>query len=166
MSILECIPLKATDDMLIHSIIHIDNSQSLLSPYPTRKGINQAATSWTTKLSCWVRVQIPPGIAWTSPLSLKPWKMFARWHPHIPIGMNDVYPELPRCKPNFSLFWDRENQVLDTSHIGTLQFAACSVLAMRATSHQAVKPNLCIQVWVCMDWDSGKAEQYKNSTLD
>lgn len=32
--------------MLIHSIIHIDNSQSLLSPYPTRKGINLAATSW------------------------------------------------------------------------------------------------------------------------
>lgn len=32
--------------MLIHSIIHINNSQSLLSPYPTRKGINQAVASW------------------------------------------------------------------------------------------------------------------------
>lgn len=148
MSILECIPLKATDDMLIHSIIHTDNSQSLLSPYPTRKGINQPATSWTTKLRLlglgFRFLQAWPG---PTPLSLKPWKkMFARWHPHIPPGMNDVYPKPPRCKPNYSFYHEIEK--IRFTHIGTLQSATCSVLAVRANSNQAVKLNLWIQVWV------------------
>lgn len=46
----------------------------------------------------------------------------------------------------FTIRWEK-NQVLDTAHVGTLQFATCSALAVRANNNQAVKLNLGIQVW-------------------
>jgi len=65
--------------MLIHSVIHIDNSQSLLSPYPTRKGINQAAASWENNKAqaAGLGFRALQERSGPAPLSLKLWKTFA-----------------------------------------------------------------------------------------
>lgn len=65
--------------MLIHSIIHINNSQSLLGPYPARKGINRAVTSWENNKAQAAGLGFRPLQDQSGPisLSLKLWKTFA-----------------------------------------------------------------------------------------
>lgn len=62
--------------MLIHSIIHINNSQSLLSPYPTRKGINQAVAPWKNNKAQAAGLGFGPlqERSGPTPLSVKLWK--------------------------------------------------------------------------------------------